>query len=70
MTWVLILIQVIAVGLFLILIWPHLRKEEWKKKFIEDKHARSMLIVFLMIFLLSAAMGIFFEIFFPVERID
>ena len=64
------LIQVAVLVLFILLIWPHIKNEDWKEKFIENKHAKSLLIVFVLIILMAIGLGAFFEAFFPVERID
>ena len=68
--YLLIGVQVMATIGFLYLIWPYVRKERWREKFIENKSARSILIVFVIIFLFSYGMGAFFDAFFPVERLD
>lgn len=64
------IVEIVVLIIFLIIIWPHVKKENWKAKFIEDKHARSILIIFLMILLFTAGFGIFFDLLFPVERLD
>lgn len=66
----LITIQILAVGLFLYLSWPYIRKERWREKFIENKTARSIIIVFILIFIFMYGMGVAFDTFFPVERLD
>ncbi len=63
----LIAIQIIAVFVFFYLIWPYLKKERWKEKFIDNKTARSIIIVLVMIWLFSWGLGLFFDTFFPVE---
>lgn len=68
--YLLIAIQLIGAGLFIYLIWPYVRKEKWREKFIENKTARSIIIVFVLIFLFSYGLGAFFDAFFPVERLD
>ena len=68
--YLLIAIQLFAVGLFIYLIWPYLRKEKWREKFIENKTARSIIIVFVLIFIFLYGMGALFDIFFPIERLD
>ncbi len=68
--YLLIGVQIIATVGFLYLIWPYVRKERWREKFIENKSARSILIVFVIIFLFSYGMAAFFDAFFPVERLD
>lgn len=65
-----IIIQVAILVLFIVLIWPHVKKENWKEKFIENKQAKSLLIVFILILSMSVGLVIFFDTFFPVERID
>jgi Na+/H+ antiporter NhaC len=68
-TW-LILLQIFALALFIFLIWPHLKNEEWKEKFIQNKQAFSLLIVFVLILGFVLGMSVFFDVFFPVERLD
>jgi glucan phosphoethanolaminetransferase (alkaline phosphatase superfamily) len=65
-----IILEIVAVVGFLFLVWPHLRDEEWKEKFIHNKAAFSLLIVFVIIFLFVFGIGLFFDTFFPVERLD
>ena len=65
-----IAIQIFAVGIFLYLSWPYIRKERWREKFIENKTARSIIIVFIVIFIFMYGMGAVFDTFFPVERLD
>ncbi|VAW44668.1 hypothetical protein MNBD_GAMMA04-1931 [hydrothermal vent metagenome] len=68
--YLLIGVQILATVGFLYMIWPYVRKERWREKFIENKSARSILIVFVIIFLFSYGMAAFFDAFFPVERLD
>ncbi len=68
--YLLISIQIFATIGFIYLVWPYVRKERWHKKFIENKTARSIIIVFVIIFLFSYGMGAFFDAFFPIERLD
>ncbi|NPA71607.1 MAG: hypothetical protein GXO35_02135 [Gammaproteobacteria bacterium] len=68
--YLLIAIQLAAVGVFIMLIWPHLKQEKWREKFIENRTARSIIIVFVLIFLFLYGMSAFFDAFFPVERLD
>ncbi|MPQ76080.1 hypothetical protein F8R13_03380 [Hydrogenovibrio sp. JE_KL2] len=65
-----IAIELLVLVLFLIVIWPSIKNEEWKEKFIDNKLARSILIIFIIILLFSLGIGLFFDIFFPVERLD
>ncbi|MBF6056804.1 MULTISPECIES: hypothetical protein [Thiomicrorhabdus] len=65
----LIVLQLFALGVFLYLIWPNIKSEEWRKKFIENRTARSILIVFVLILLFVTGLGSFFDYFFPVERL-
>lgn len=64
------IIELLILALFIAFIWPSLKNEEWKAKFIENKLARSILIIFVAVLLFSLAIGLFFDIFFPVERLD
>lgn len=68
--YLLITIQILATVGFLYIIWPYVRKERWREKFIENKSARSILIVFIIIFIFTYGMASFFDAFFPVERLD
>lgn len=65
-----IIFQIIAVVGFLFFVWPHIRAENWKEKFIHNKHAFSLLVVFVIIFVFVFGIGYFFDTFFPVERLD
>lgn len=66
----LILLQIFALILFVFLIWPHVKNEEWKEKFIQNKQALSLIIVFVLILFFVLGMSVFFDMFFPVERLD
>lgn len=66
----LITLQLIALGLFLYFIWPQIKSEEWRKKFIENKVALSIMIVFVLILLFVLGLGAFFDAFYPIERLD
>lgn len=68
--YLLIAVQLFAVGLFIYLIWPHLRQEKWREKFIENKTARSIIIVFVLIFIFLYGMSMVFDMLFPIERLD
>ena len=68
--YLLVAVQVLAVGLFFYFTWPYLRQEKWRKKFIENKTARSIIIVFVLIFIFIYGMGLVFDTFFPIERLD
>lgn len=68
--YVMIALQFLALGVFLYIIWPHLKAEAWKKKFINNKQAFSIIIVLLMVFVFLYGLGAFFDLFFPVERLD
>ncbi len=65
-----IILEIIAVVGFLFFVWPHIRDEAWKEKFVQNKHALSLVIVFAIIFLFVFGIGYFFDTFFPVERLD
>lgn len=66
----LIALQIIALGIFLYFVSPLIKSEKWKEKFIENKTARSILIVFVLIFLFVYGIGFVFDAFFPVERLN
>jgi len=68
--YVLIALQFVAVAIFVYIIWPHLKAESWKKKFIDNKQAFSIIVVLLMVFAFLYGLGAFFDAFFPVERLD
>lgn len=68
--YLLIAIQLFAVGLFVYLVWPYIRQEKWRKKFIENKTARSIIIVFVLIFIFFYGIGALFDTFLPIERLD
>lgn len=68
--YLLIALQLVALAVFLYFIWPYVKAEPWKKKFIENKQAFSIIIVMLMIFGFLYGLGAFFDAFFPVERLD
>lgn len=68
--YVMIALQFLALGVFLYFIWPHLKAEKWKKKFIDNKQAFSIIVVLLMVFVFLYGLGAFFDYFFPVERLD
>lgn len=67
--YLLIALQVVAVIVFIYFVWPLVKKERWKEKFIDNKTARSTLIVFVLIFLFAWGLGAFFDAFFPVEEL-
>lgn len=70
MEWISFGLQILAFVIFIALIWPHIKKENWKEKFIDNKHARSLLIVFVLILLFVVGLSSFFDAMFPVERLD
>lgn len=65
-----VILQILALIFFLALVWPHLKQENWKEKFIDNKPAFSLLIVFIIILVFILGMGLFFDTLFPVERLD
>lgn len=66
----LIALQIFALGVFLYFVWPLVKSEKWKEKFIDNKTARSIVIVFVLIFLFVYGIGFVFDTFFPVQTID
>lgn len=68
--YMLLALQVFALGVFVYFIWTPLKKEKWREKFIENKQAFSILIVFVLILIFVFGLGQFFDVFFPVERLD
>jgi len=67
--YLLIGLQLVALAVFLYFVWPYVKKEKWKEKFIENRTARSIIIVFLLIFIFAWGLGAFFDAFFPVEEL-
>ncbi|WP_044410566.1 hypothetical protein [Thiomicrospira microaerophila] len=65
----LIFVQVAAVVVFIWLIWPLVKNEEWKKKFIDNKQALSILIVFVLVFVFVYGMTAVFNWLYPVELV-
>lgn len=71
-TWleyVLIGVQIFSVGLFLWLIWPLVKGEKWREKFIQNKQALSILIVFVLVFIFIYGLVALFNWLFPVEMV-
>jgi hypothetical protein len=68
--YLLIAVQLLAVGLFITLAWPYIRQEKWREKFIENKTARSIIIVFILIFIFLYGLGALFDFLLPIERLD
>lgn len=68
--YLLIALQVLAMVFFVVMAWPYIRKERWREKFIENKTARSIIIVFVLVFLFIFGMTTVFDIYFPMERLD
>ncbi|GKT12373.1 MAG: hypothetical protein ISEC1_P1351 [Thiomicrorhabdus sp.] len=68
--YLLIVIQIFAVSFFLFLSWPYIKKERWREKFIENKTARSIIIVFTITFIFIYGMNFIFDLLFPIERLD
>ncbi len=65
-----IMLQILALVIFIALIWPYIKQENWKEKFIDNKQARSILIVFVVILLFTFGLSLLFENFYPIERLD
>jgi hypothetical protein len=65
----LIFVQVAAVVVFIWLVWPLVKNEEWKKKFIENKQAFSILIVFVLVFVFVYGLTAVFNWLYPVELV-
>ena len=68
--YLLIALQLIGLAVFLYFIWPHFKAESWKEKFIDNKQAFSIIIVLILIFSFIYGIGLFFELLFPLERLD
>lgn len=67
---VFLILKIVAFFLFIALIWPHIKAENWREKFIENKHAFSLIIVFILILLLILGITFTFDTLFPVETLD
>ena len=67
--YLLIALQLIALAVFIYFVWPLVKSEDWKAKFIDNKTARSIIIVFILIFVFVWGLGAFFDAFFPVEEL-
>jgi hypothetical protein len=65
----LVAVQIFAVGLFFWLIWPLVKAEKWKEKFIHNKQALSILIVFVLIFVFVYGMMALFDWLYPIETL-
>lgn len=65
-----IILQILALVIFIALVWPYVKKERWKEKFIDNKQARTVLIVFVLILLFMVGLSFFFDTLYPIERID
>ncbi|WP_029934525.1 hypothetical protein [Thiomicrospira pelophila] len=65
--YLLIGLQIGAAVFFVWLVWPLIKGEQWRKKFIENKQAFSILIVFILIFIFVYGLGFVFDALFPVE---
>lgn len=65
-----IVLQIAALAFFIALIWPSIKNEKWKEKFIQNKQAFSLLIVFTLILIFTVGIGLFFDTFFPVETLE
>lgn len=68
--YVFIALQVFTFFFFIWLIMPLVRGEKWKEKFIENKQALSVLIVFFLVFIFIYGMVAFFEWLAPIETLN
>ena len=68
--YLLIGLQIFALIVFLYFIWPLVKSENWKEKFIENKTARSILIVFVLIFIFVFGIGQLFDFLFPLQTLE
>lgn len=66
----LIIVQIVAVLFFAWLLWPLIKNEEWRKKFIENKVAFSLLVTFILVLLFAYGVVSFFDWLAPVELVD
>lgn len=60
-------LQLVALGLFVALIYPWVKQEEWKKKFWDNPHARALLIVFVLIAIFIALFKLALHWLVPIE---
>jgi len=67
--YLLIGLQLFALVVFLYFVWPLVKSENWREKFIENKTARSILIVFVLIFAFVYGIGALFDALFPVQTL-
>ena len=65
-----IILEILALVIFIALVWPYIKKEKWKEKFIDNKQARSVLIVFVLILVFMVGLSLFFDMLYPIERLD
>ena len=65
----LIALQVAAFFFFLWLIWPLIKGEQWKEKFIKNKQALSILIVFILVFIFIYGLTALFDWIAPIETL-
>jgi len=65
-----VVLQILAIVVFLFLVWPHIKKEKWKEKFIDDPQARSILIAFVLVLVLVVGVSWSMDAFFGAERLD
>ncbi len=65
----LVLAKIGAVFGFIFLIWPLVKAEKWKQKFIENKHAKSLLIVFILIAILSVTSALYIDLMWSVDTL-
>lgn len=68
--YLLIALQIFALAIFLYFIWPLIKSENWKEKFIDNKTARSILIVFILIFVFVYGVGQLFDVLFPLQTLE
>ncbi|WP_321323195.1 hypothetical protein [Thiomicrorhabdus sp.] len=64
-----IALQIIALVVFIYLVWPLIKSENWKAKFIDNKTARSIIIVFILILTFVWGLSAFFGHFFPIQEL-
>lgn len=64
-----IVLQIIALAVFIYFVWPLIKNENWKAKFIDNKTARSILIVFILIISFVWGLTAFFGHFFPIQEL-
>ena len=62
-----LLLQFLALGVFIALIYPLVKAEKWKEKFWDNPNARALVIVFIAIAIFIALFKLIMHFIVPVE---